>query len=118
MACFLPRWFYPVVRPRLMPRRGEGLSLNGASNPGNRRRLCVRASRVRIADVGGEELARGQWIRQISKSPVDLPLRLDDASASPTTPQGQTSVSIDPGFRRGAGAAGGSIAATGARLVR
>ena len=24
-----------------------------------------------------------------SKSPVDLPLRLDDASASPTTPQGQ-----------------------------
>src|SRR5437763_13668547 len=47
---------------------------------------------------------RGQWIRQISKSPVDLPLRLDDASASPTTPQGQTSVSIDLGFRRGAGA--------------
>jgi hypothetical protein len=24
-----------------------------------------------------------------AKSPVDLPLRLDDASASPTTPQGQ-----------------------------
>jgi len=24
-----------------------------------------------------------------SKSPVDLPLRLDDATASPTTPQGQ-----------------------------
>jgi hypothetical protein len=24
-----------------------------------------------------------------SKSPVDLPLRLDDANASPTTPQGQ-----------------------------
>jgi hypothetical protein len=46
----------------------------------------------------------GQWKRRISmtrvtkcvsggaaasKSPVDLPLRLDDASASPTTPQGQ-----------------------------
>jgi hypothetical protein len=24
-----------------------------------------------------------------AKSPVDLPLRLDDANASPTTPQGQ-----------------------------
>jgi hypothetical protein len=24
-----------------------------------------------------------------AKSPVDLPLRLDDAAASPTTPQGQ-----------------------------
>jgi hypothetical protein len=24
-----------------------------------------------------------------TKSPVDLPLRLDDAAASPTTPQGQ-----------------------------
>jgi hypothetical protein len=28
------------------------------------------------------------------KSPVDLPLRLDDAAASPTTPQGPTSARI------------------------
>jgi hypothetical protein len=30
-----------------------------------------------------------------AKSPVDLPLRLDDAAASPTNSTGPTSVSID-----------------------
>ena len=39
-----------------------------------------------------------------SKSPVDLPLRLDDAMASPTTPTGPTSVSIDLEIKKGAGA--------------
>ena len=35
----------------------------------------------------GEECANGGVSGQ--RSPVDLPLRLDDANASPTTPQGQ-----------------------------
>jgi hypothetical protein len=42
-----------------------------------------------------------------TKSPVDLPLRLDDAAASPTTPTGPTLVSIDLELRRGAVAQAG-----------
>ena len=54
------------------------------------------------------------------QSPVDLPLRLDDAGASPTTPQGpQQQVN---GIRKGERASGSGEAqsdeATGADLVR
>ena len=45
-----------------------------------------------------------------AKSPVDLPLRLDDASASPTTPQGQHPLSINfTTQKRSCGSAGGSM---------
>jgi hypothetical protein len=35
------------------------------------------------------EAGKQSLISNGAKSPVDLPLRLDDAAASPTTPQGQ-----------------------------
>jgi hypothetical protein len=41
------------------------------------------------------------------KSPVDLPLRLDDAAASPTIPQGQQQKEFNLELRRGAAAAPG-----------
>jgi len=64
----------------------------------------LQPSKELAAVVGTSPLPRGEVVSKIweyirshnlhggvaaSKSPVDLPLRLDDATASPTTPQGQ-----------------------------
>jgi hypothetical protein len=48
----------------------------------------LRASKPQSTD-GLEPRIRYSEVHAASKNPVDLPLRLDDANASPTTPQGQ-----------------------------
>jgi hypothetical protein len=48
----------------------------------------LRASKPQSID-GLEPRIRYSGVHAASKNPVDLPLRLDDAAASPTTPQGQ-----------------------------
>jgi hypothetical protein len=60
----------------------------------------TNATDLGVAPDGGRLLSNGANDRigdreGGAKSPVDLPLRLDDAGASPTTPQGQHQRSID-----------------------
>jgi hypothetical protein len=56
---------------------------------GNQRGKCERRTKTSPLSNGAKNYFSER--ENGPKGPVDLPLRLDDAAASPTTPQGPTS---------------------------
>jgi hypothetical protein len=78
---------------------------------------------VALGDGGGSLLGNGvndhfNDRQGGAKSPVDLPLRLDDATVSPTTPQGQHQQALIYETEKELRLGRRTSEATGARLVR
>jgi putative transposase len=78
---------------QLEVRRGPSESLCHWSRGAQRHRPMVPLLQREPAALLGYKTPAAAWAAEVS--PVDLPLRLDDAGASPTTPQGQHQQNVE-----------------------